>query len=252
MSDAGGQFGPTLHGSLIIIPALNEEASIGAVLDDLRMHAPQSDVLVVDDGSTDATGQVALRRGAAVATLPFNMGIGAALRTGFRYAERCGYERAAQFDADGQHAASELAQLFEALDDGADLVIGSRFAKADGSYEVGQTRGLAMGILRVALRWMTGMRLTDTSSGFRGFSRRAIITYADRYPREYLDSVEALVLATHVGLEIREVPVQMHERQGGDASTRSLKLAFHYLRLLTVLATQVSFVRHPHRAGSTS
>lgn len=232
-----------MNSTLAIIPALNEEASLPFVIDGLRARHPSVDVLVVDDGSTDATARIAREHGAIVAKLPFNMGIGAALRTGFRFADERGYARAFQFDADGQHDSGEVEKLLAALDDGADLVIGTRFsatARADHDYRVGLTRGSAMGVLRLVIRILVGRSFTDTSSGFRGFSRQMIELFSSTYPREYMDSVEALVLASYHGFRVEEVAVRMHERAGGVASNRNVKLLYHYMRLVALLL--VTFV----------
>src|SRR5690606_22053496 len=136
----------------------------------------------------------------------------AALRVGFRFAADNGYDRAFQFDADGQHDSGEVDKLLAALDEGAEMVVGSRFAEGGGEYAVGATRGTAMTILRGTIRVLLGRRFSDTSSGFRAFSRPVIEYFAKTYPREYMDSVEALVLASYQGFRIAEVPVQMHER----------------------------------------
>src|ERR1700712_1442742 len=146
--------------TLVIIPAYNEAASLPAVLTRLRAARPHDDVVVIDDGSTDATAAVGREQGVVVLSLPFNLGIGGALRTGFRYAVLHGYDRAAQLDADGQHEPEALDVLFAGLDDGADLVIGSRFLDV-GDYEVGGTRKRAMGMLQGLIRLLTRRRFTD-------------------------------------------------------------------------------------------
>ncbi len=151
---------------------------------------------MIDDGSTDSTASVARRAGAKVVSLPFNMGVGTALRTGFRYAERHGYDRVVQTDADGQHDAAQIRALVRELDAGADLVIGSRFLAQDGHYQVETSRGLAMSLLRVCTRVLLGRRIADSTSGFRGFSRPLIEQFSRSYPREFLsDTVEALLMA---------------------------------------------------------
>jgi glycosyltransferase involved in cell wall biosynthesis len=222
--------------TLVVIPAFNESAALPATIGGLRRAHPELDVLVVDDGSTDGTGDVARSLGVEVLSLPFNLGIGGALRCGFRFAVRQGYQRALQFDADGQHDPAEIETLLAPLDDGADLVIGCRFA-GSGEYQVGRSRRLAMGILRLLARWLTGRRFNDTSSGFRAFSRRMLERFATEYPVEYMDSVEALVQAVREGYDVREVPAAMRERAAGEASTRRFRLAYHYVRLLVVLGS---------------
>ncbi len=227
--------------TLVVIPAFNEQAALPGVLDELAVHAAAHDVLVVDDGSTDATAEVARAAGTTVATLPFNLGVGGALRTGFRYAVEKGYDRVVQFDGDGQHDASEIKRLLPELDAGADMVIGSRFASGATAYEVGRMRSGAMGVLRLAVKLLSGQRISDTSSGFRAFSRRMVEFFARNYPQEYLgDTVEALLLAAHAGYRVVEVPVAMRLRSGGVPSSRNVKLLYHYLRLLIVLISTTS------------
>jgi glycosyltransferase involved in cell wall biosynthesis len=222
--------------TLVIIPAYNEEAALPAVLVGVRARFPKFDIVVVDDGSKDRTSEVARVGGAAVVTLPFNLGVGGALRTGFRFAQREGYRRAVQLDADGQHDADEVDGLLAALDGGADLVIGSRFATGAGDYEVGRSRRSAMRLMQQGVRLLSGRTFTDTSSGFRAFGPDALALFADQYPVDFLsDSVEALLAALAAGLNVVEVPVRMNERAGGVPSTKSLKLVYHYLRLLVVM-----------------
>ncbi|MGH9264349.1 MAG: glycosyltransferase family 2 protein [Acidimicrobiales bacterium] len=236
--------------TLVILPALNEEAALSAVLRELRRTLPDLDVLVVDDGSTDGTAAVARSEGVPVAVLPFNLGVGGALQTGFRYALAHGYERAIQFDADGQHDPTQVPALLAALDHGADLVIGSRFAAPEkgSAYDVGRLRGGAMGILRVAVRLLSGRSFSDTSSGFRAFSAPLLAFYAAEYPNEYLgDTVEALLLACQAGFRVVEVPVSMRVRAAGTPSTQNLRLAYHYLRALLSLLSRAP-IRRRERA----
>jgi glycosyltransferase involved in cell wall biosynthesis len=233
--------------TVVLIPAFNEEAALPGVLKELAETVPGIDVLVIDDGSSDATAAIARQAGAVVAELPFNLGVGGALRTGFRYALRSGYDRAVQIDGDGQHDPAEIARLLESLDAGADMVVGSRFAHGASGYEVGRARGGAMRLLRLVVHALGGARFTDTSSGFRAFGPDAIRLFAETFPAEYLsDSVEALLLAAYAGLSVEEVPVRMRERTGGVPSTRNLRLVYHYVRLLTVVAFTASR-RHTSR-----
>lgn len=230
---------------LVIIPAFNEEAALPATLAGLRAALPGIATAVVDDGSRDRTAEVAASLGTTVLRLPFNLGIGGALQTGFRYAVRNGYRVGVQFDADGQHDPSSIASLVEAVREGADLAVGSRFATTTHRYEVGRMRAGAMGVLRFAIRQLSGERFSDTSSGFRAFSLPMLEHFAEHYPDEYMESVEALLMASTSGFAVREVPVVMHERQDGAPSQQRLRLAYHFLRLLMVLA-----VSAPRRGGS--
>lgn len=227
--------------TLVIIPALNEAAALPSVLHDLAFHVPDFDVLVIDDGSTDETATVARAGGARVVSLPFNMGVGTALRTGFRFAARHGYDRVVQTDADGQHDPSQILSLTGALDRGADLVIGSRFMADDGHYRLSGARRLAMAVLSFLTVLLLGRRVTDTTSGFRAFSRELVAEFGATYPREFLsDTVEALLMASYRGFSVCEVPVRMRARAGGIASHRSFKLYYHYLRLLVVMVLTAS------------
>ena len=231
MSDAPGP-----ARTLVIIPAYNEEEPLPGVLKELTEQMPEHDVLVVCDGATDRTADVAREAGVNVAVLPFNIGIGGALRTGFAFAVRRGYERAVQFDADGQHDPAALRVLLDHLDTGADMVIGSRFAEGGAvTYEVSRMRRQAMRFLQWLVRMLVRQRFTDTSSGFRAFSRPMLEYFAVTYPVEYMDSVEALVLACNAGFRVEEVAVNMRGRTGGAPSTRRLKLVYYYVRLVVVL-----------------
>lgn len=226
------------RGTLIVIPAYNEEASIGQTLDGLR---PLNDVavIVVNDGSTDHTHRVARSRGVLVIDLPFNIGVGAALQTGFLYAVRNGYGRVVQMDADNQHGATDVPCLLHALDAGADLAIGTRFGAASddaAEYHVGRVRRLAMRSMLSMVRWSTGNRFTDATSGFRAFSTRLVHHWAEEFPVDYLsDTVEALVNACADGFIAVEVPVTMKARAAGLPSTRGIKLIYHYIRVAIVV-----------------
>jgi glycosyltransferase involved in cell wall biosynthesis len=231
--------------TLIIIPAYNEEDALPPTLKELREYQPNCDVVVVSDGSVDRTAEVGRAAGVVVVELPFNLGIGGALRTGFRYAVAEGYDAAVQFDADGQHDPAHIDTLLRALAEGADMVIGSRFTETSTHYDVSGTRRGAMRLLQVAVRLLAGRRFTDTSSGFRAFNRSVIEFFAGNYPSEYMESVESLILATAEGFDVVETPVDMRQRVGGVASARRLKLVYHYLRLLLVLASSASRRRPP-------
>lgn len=227
--------------TLVIIPALNEEASLPGVISELRENAPELDVLVVDDGSVDATSEIAAASGAYVATLPFNLGVGGALRAGFQYAIRHGYEAAVQLDGDGQHDARQIRRLLAALDDGAAMAVGTRFRDGDGHYAVGLTRRAAMRLLCGSVSLLLGQPVTDTTSGFRAFNRTTIELFARAYPREYLsDTVEAMLLLGYSGGRIVEVPVRMRVRAAGVPSSRNVRLMYHYIRMLLVIALTAS------------
>lgn len=230
---------------LFIIPAYNEEEALPGVLAELAAAYPDADVVVIDDGSADATAAVARDGGAVVLQLPYNLGIGGALRTGFRYAVRKGYQRGVQFDADGQHHPDEVPALLAGLDAGADMVVGSRFSDGTPPYKVGRLRKAAMGILTVTMRRLAGKHFSDTSSGFRAFSRPVLEFFAETYPAEYMESVEALFSTVRAGYHVVEVPVHMRERELGAPSNRTWRLVYHYLRLFVVLLAQTPRKKRP-------
>lgn len=219
---------------LVIVPALNEEAAIaGVVADTLRVLAAK--VVVVDDGSTDGTGEAAETAGGLVLRHPFNLGVGAAVRTGLRYAVENGYEIVVQLDGDGQHDPAEAYILLSRLKQGdVDVVVGSRF---EFGYDCSKARRVVMRLLSRIVSRHLGTQITDTTSGFRAFGGPAITYFARVYPSDYLsDTVEALLLAADANLRVAEVPVHMRQRSTGTASTNSATGAFHVGRLFLVVA----------------
>jgi glycosyltransferase involved in cell wall biosynthesis len=219
---------------LAIVPALNEGASVGSVVTEIRVANPGVDVLVVDDGSVDATGDMARAAGAAVCRLPFNLGVGGAMRTGYRYALERGYDAAVQVDADGQHDPSYIATLVEELKT-ADVVIGARFAGV-GDYKVRGPRRWAMVVLAPVLSRLAGTRLTDVTSGYRAANRRALQVFATHYPTEYLgDTVESLVIALRTGCTIRQIPVEMRVRTSGTPSQSPWRASAYLVRAVSAL-----------------
>ncbi|WP_116201867.1 glycosyltransferase family 2 protein [Amycolatopsis circi] len=203
---------------LIVMPALNEQDSVSSVLAQVKQSLPGMDVLVVDDGSRDRTAELAREAGAKVARLPVNLGVGGAMRTGFRYAVAHGYHAVVQVDADGQHDPGEVGALLRLLDEGADIAIGSRFA-GKGAYRAVGPRKYAMVVLSLVFSKLAGNKLSDVTSGFKAMGPRAIRLFAAYYPAEYLgDTVEALVVAIRAKLTIAETPVLMRRRAGGTPS----------------------------------
>ncbi|MEU8421944.1 glycosyltransferase family 2 protein [Micromonospora sp. NPDC048835] len=220
--------------TLIIIPALNESGSIADVVGEVRGELPGVDVLVVDDGSTDRTAAVAAAAGARVAKLPYNLGVGGAMRLGYRYARDNDYDVAIQIDADGQHDPRYVPKLVDLLDDN-DLVIGARFA-GEGDYNVRGPRRWAMVMLSAVLSRVARTKLTDTTSGFRAANRRVIEMFAGWYPAEYLgDTVETLVHTARRGYRIRQVPVAMRKRMAGTPSHSPAKAMVYLGRAFAVL-----------------
>ncbi len=215
--------------ALIVVPAWNEEQCVGATIAEIHRALPDAAVLVVDDGSTDRTVAVARAAGARVLELSYNLGVGGAMRAGFRYAVRNGYTAAVQVDADGQHNPHDLPVLLAKLAE-ADVVIGSRFAVRD-DYQVGGPRRWAMVLLAKVMSRLAHTRLTDTTSGFRATGPRALPLFAEHYPVEYLgDTVESLVIALRAGCRVVEVPARMRARRGGRPSHRPIKAGIYLVR----------------------
>ncbi|MER7044848.1 glycosyltransferase family 2 protein [Streptomyces jumonjinensis] len=226
---------------LVVVPALNEADCIRAVVGEIRTALPAADVLVVDDGSTDATAARARAAGALVASLPYNLGVGGAIRLGYRYAAARDYHAVVQIDADGQHDPRYAHALLDRLDAGADLVIGARFA-GEGDYAVAGPRRWAMVVLGTVLSWLSGTRLTDVTSGMRAASRPLVEVFAVQYPVEYLgDTVETLAMAARRGFRVRQVPVAMRTRAGGRPSQRPLRACLYLVRVL--LAVLLALIR---------
>jgi glycosyltransferase involved in cell wall biosynthesis len=220
---------------LIVVPAWNEEASIASVVNEVHRTLPDSDVLVVNDGSTDQTGSRAVAAGAVVARLPYNLGVGGAMRLGFRYAVQCGYDTVVQIDADGQHDPAFVPQLLDRIEAGADLVIGARFAGV-GEYPARGPRRWAIAALSAVLSRLAGTRLTDTTSGMRAMSRPLFELFAWHYPVDYLgDTVEALAMAARRGFRIEQEPVAMRLRTTGRSSHAFGKATVYLGRAFVVL-----------------
>jgi glycosyltransferase involved in cell wall biosynthesis len=227
-----------------IVPAFNEEGSVDAVVRGIRDHAPGFDVVVVDDGSTDETAIRARAAGAAVVRHPFNLGIGGAVQSGYRYALRNGYELAVQVDGDGQHDPGQIAVLEAQFDDGdpPDMVWGSRFLEPV-IYRMPLARRAGSRIFSSLLSLIVGQRITDPTSGFRMINRRGIELFARDYPHDYPE-VEAILMLHAHRLSLREVAVTMRQRSRGVSSISAPFSAYYMARVL--LAVMVGlFRRHP-------
>jgi glycosyltransferase involved in cell wall biosynthesis len=226
---------------LVVIPAFNEASTVGTVVAEVLEATPKAHVLVVDDASTDATGPVARQAGASVITNVFNLGVGGAMRVGFRYAAEHDYRALVQVDADGQHDARDLERLLEAVRDIPEpmVVIGARFA-GSGEYEVPRSRRWAMRLLARYLSRVTHVRLTDVTSGFRAHNRAAIELFARTYPADYLaDTIESLVIAMEAGGVVQQVPVAMRLRNGGSPSQSAFRSSVYLARVALMLALAV-------------
>jgi glycosyltransferase involved in cell wall biosynthesis len=226
--------------ALVIIPALNEEDSIARVLDRVCAAVPYADVVVINDGSTDATARIAGEHGAFVLDLPYNLGIGSAMQTGFIFARDNDYEVAFQVDGDGQHDPTEIPQLLDALEtSGADVVIGSRYIE-DRGYITPALRRTGIVILAATISLVTGQRFTDPTSGFRAINRQTICFCAEDYPFDYPEP-ESVVLYRRAGLRVREIPVTMNPRYGGQSSITPLRSGYYMVKV--ILAIIVGLLR---------
>jgi glycosyltransferase involved in cell wall biosynthesis len=220
---------------LAVVPAYNESETVERVIASLREHTPSFDILVIDDGSTDDTGGRARRAGATVVRHPFNLGIGGAVQSGFTYALDNGYERMVQVDGDGQHLADELSILSEAMDadPAVDMVCGSRFL-TDKGYPAPVSRRTGIHIFAFLLSRIVGQRVSDPTSGFRLYNRRAIAVFARDYPHDYPE-VEAVLMVHFHRLRMTEVPVRMLERGGGVSSIGSGKSVYYMIKVLLAI-----------------
>jgi glycosyltransferase involved in cell wall biosynthesis len=216
---------------IAVVPAFNEERNIGGLLAELTALDPDLEVVVVSDGSTDRTAEVAATAGAHVVSLPFNLGIGGAVQTGFRFAWEGGYELAVRLDGDGQHDPSQLrAIVAPVVADEADLVLGSRFLES-GGYRSSAARRFGIRVLARVVSSIARQRLTDTTSGFQALNRRAIRLFAADLPHDYPE-VEGLVMAIRHHLRVKEVPVTMREREHGRSSIGTLASVYYMFKVL--------------------
>lgn len=225
--------------TLIVIPAYNEQESLPQTVSTLEALDKRFNVLIVDDGSSDSTHKIAKTLGKEVLALPFNLGVGGAMRAGFQFALANGFSQVIQFDADGQHDAKKIPELLEALN-GADIVVGARFAGL-GDYKVSGFRWLAMQFLSKTLSFICKTKLTDATSGFKAYNSRALEVYSKNYPAEYLgDTIEALVIAAKSGLRVTQIPVEMNTRLAGIPSNSGPKAAVHLFRSIFAILVALS------------
>ena len=230
---------------LVIVPVFNESGSIRKVIHRLRKALPAFDVLVIDDGSTDDTvRQVPV--GIPVLSLPFNLGIGGAMQTGYRYAALHGYDVAVQVDGDGQHRPSEVHRLVEHLQAGdVDLVVGSRFME-ETRYKQSVVRKLGSLVLRRIIRTLAGMDVTDCTSGFRAANRKVILAFAHWYPEDYPEP-EVILLLRRAGFRIGELGVRMRHRRTGRSSISLMRGLFYVMKVTVCLLLDLA--RDPWPSG---
>lgn len=226
---------------LLIIPAYNEADNIGRVVENLIRNFPQYDYVIVNDGSSDGTGELCMEKGYQVLNLPINLGIGGAVQTGYRYALKYGYDIAVQLDGDGQHDASYVKRLIEPLLEGeADVVIGSRFLRREG-FQSSRSRRIGINILSDLIWLCTGKRIRDVTSGFRAVNRRFITIYAEDYPSDYPEPEAIITAVMHRG-RVAEVPVVMKEREGGTSSITFRKSVYYMIKVtLAILVKRISY-----------
>lgn len=226
---------------LLIIPAYNEADNIGRVVENLIRNFPQYDYVVVNDGSSDGTGELCMEKGYQVLNLPINLGIGGAVQTGYRYALKYGYDIAVQLDGDGQHDVAYVKDVINPLiNDEADVVIGSRFLRREG-FQSSRSRRIGINILSDLIWMCTGKRIRDVTSGFRAVNRKFITIYAEDYPSDYPEPEAIITAVMHRG-RVSEVPVVMKEREGGTSSITLRKSVYYMIKVtLAILVKRISY-----------
>jgi glycosyltransferase involved in cell wall biosynthesis len=229
---------------LAVVPAYNEADTVVGVVGEIREHVPEFDVLVVDDGSTDGTGQLARAASAAVLRHPFNLGIGGAVQSGFVYALENDYDYLVQVDGDGQHRPEEIVKLIRAMDEDptTDMVCGSRFLSKEHGYPAPISRRTGIHLFAFLLSRIIGQRVSDPTSGFRLYNRRGIALFARDYPHDYPE-VEAVLMVHYHRLRMREVPVRMVRRGGGVSSIRSGKSVYYMIKVLLAIVIGLARAR---------
>jgi len=217
---------------LVLIPALNEEEQIGAVIQQVKEQVREAQVLVVNDGSADRTEQKALDSGAKVLTHPFNMGYGVALQTGYKYALKHGFDYVLQMDGDGQHDPQYLQTLLKEVKEGeVDVVVGSRFL-GTGKYRAPLLRRVGMHLFGFMASRLSGQSITDPTSGYQALGRRALeMCVSDAFPGDYPDA-DVLIMLHRAGLRFREVPVSMHPNLQGRSMHSGFKPLYYIYKML--------------------
>ena len=221
---------------LAIVPAFNEAQNITGVIESINRADRNIDILVVNDGSTDWTGEVALSSGLSqVVNLPCNLGIGGAVQTGFRFAQRGDYDIVFQFDGDGQHLASEIEKILAPVqDDRADVVIGSRFCGSGDGYRSTRSRRVGIKVFEMVISFLIRQKITDNTSGFRAYNRRAVAFLARHYPMDYPEPEAILILGKN-GFRLREISVRMQARGNGQSSILGISSLYYMIKVLLAL-----------------
>jgi glycosyltransferase involved in cell wall biosynthesis len=219
---------------LVIIPAYNEEGSVGKVVEEVKKFLPGVDILVVNDGSKDLTSEEAKASGAVVLDLPFNLGIGGAMQTGYKYAFIKGYDIAIQVDGDGQHDPKEISKLLNTLErNNADIVIGSRFLGVS-DFKSSMMRRFGIFIFSKVISIILGQKITDPTSGFRAINKKVIHIFASNYPQDYPEP-ESLVLLHKFKCNVLEVPINMRQRNAGESSITKIKSIYYMVKVLLAI-----------------
>ncbi len=229
--------------TLIVIPAYNEEKNIEGVIEDVKEVMPAAEILVVDDGSSDQTTLVSQKtKKATVVTLPYNLGIGGAVQTGFRYAQRYDYDTVVRLDGDGQHPAKGIIKVIEPILKGeADLVIGSRFLSLDRPHSI-LARRIGQKVIGLLLTLVLRQKITDATSGFRGYSQPALNLLNKYYPSDYPEPEEIVFLKKNK-FRIKEVAVSMREREAGNSSLTTIRSVYYGVKV--ALSIFISILRSP-------
>lgn len=227
--------------TLIIIPAYNEEENIENVVENIIQNFPQYHYIIINDGSIDMTAEICKKKNYSVLNLPINLGIGGAVQAGYRYARENDYDIAIQIDGDGQHDISYAKEMIEILkNEKADVVIGSRFLENEGFQSSGARR-TGIKLLSGLIRLCTGVRIYDVTSGFRAVNKKFINIYCNDYSNDYPEP-EAIVSAVMYGGTIKEIPVIMSERQGGESSIKFWNSVYYMIKVtLAIVIRRISY-----------
>lgn len=227
---------------IAIIPAFNEEKNIRRVIEDIKKHQPKVKIVVINDASTDNTEIEVKKSGETVITLPFNLGIGGAMQTGFKYAKENDFDIALQVDGDGQHMASQIERIIRpVINNEADVVIGSRFL-SESDYRTKFWRRVGISIFALVNSFLVGRKITDSTSGFRAYNKKAISFLSQFYPQDYPEP-EAVVELYRNEFSIKEVPVLMRKREEGKSSIGTLGSVYYMVKVL--MASFIAFSRKP-------
>lgn len=231
---------------LIIIPAYNEEKNIGETIKTIQKVVPEAPIVVIDDGSSDHTESVAEAHGALVVSHPINLGDGAARQTGFQYALNNNYDYVINLDADGQHAPQDIPRILEALrKEKHDIIIGSRFLGSR-KYTIPFLRRVGMFIFSVIIAITTRQRISDPTSGFRGVNKKAMKFYVKVFYPEYYPDADVIIASHFAGLNIQEIPVDMHQRTYGKSLHSGLSPIYYIFKMCLSIFASISIRRRIH------